>query len=110
MAKWTVGNKGGAGSLQGQFEYESGAVTGESRWQIYQDEKPFLEQAKMERDAGHKTDTGYRKFATIPDIVAIEIMQKHGIDIHDPNTMQDRALMNKFRQIVKLEYPALLSY
>jgi len=109
MAKWTVGGKG-SGTLKGQFEYESGKAVGESHWQIYQDEKPFLEQAKREREAGKRTDTGYRKFATIPDIVAIEVMQKHGIDIHDPNTMGDRALMNKFRAIIKSEYPYLLSY
>lgn len=110
MAKWTVGNKGGAGTLQGTFEYDSGKATGESQWQIYQDEKPFLEQAKREREAGQKSDTGYRKFATIPDIVAIEIMQKYHIDIHDPETMGDRAQMSKFRAIIKRDYPYLLSY
>lgn len=110
MAKWTVGNKGGQGSLQGTFEYDSGQATGESRWQVYQDEKPFLEQAKMDRDQDQRKDTGYRKFATIPDIVALEILQNHGIDLHDPNTMQDRALMNKFRSIIKSEYKYLLSF
>jgi hypothetical protein len=110
MAKWTVGNKGGQGTLKGTFEYDSGQATGESRWQVYQDEKPFLEQAKMERDLDQRKDTGYRKFATIPDIVALEILQNHGIDLHDPNTMQDRALMNKFRSIIKSEYKYLLSF
>jgi len=109
MAKWTVGGKG-QGTLQGKFEYESGKATGNSQWQIYQDEKPFLEQAKLEREMGHKKDIGYRKFATIPDIVAIEVLHKHGIDIHDPETMRDKALMNKFRTIIKSEYAYLLSY
>jgi hypothetical protein len=109
MAKWTVGGKG-KGTLKGSFEYDSGSATGESRWQVYQDEKPFLEQAKMERDLNDRKDTGYRKFATIPDIVALEILQNHGIDLHDPNTMQDRNLMNKFRAIIKSEYKYLLSF
>ena len=35
---------------------------------------PFLEQAKQDREATKKkTDKGYKKFATIPDIVAIDI-------------------------------------
>ena len=110
MAKWTVGNKGGAGTLQGQFQYESGKATGESQWQIYQDEKPFLEQAKREREQTKRNDSAYRKFATIPDIVAIEVLQKYGIDIHSPETMKDTAMMNKFRYIIKTEYPYLLSY
>ena len=110
MAKWKVGDKKAPGTLQGTFEYDSGQATGESRWQIYQDEKPFLEQAKIDRDRQDKRDVGYKKFATIPDIVAIEILQNHGIDLHDPNTMQDRSLMNKFRAIIKSEYAYLLSY
>jgi hypothetical protein len=108
MAKWTVGGKG-QGTLTGKFEYDSGKATGTSQWQIYQDEKPFLEQAKMEREMNQRKDTGYRKFATIPDIVAIEVMQNHGIDIHDPETMRDKSLMNKFRAIIRSEYPYLLS-
>lgn len=110
MAKWTVGNKGGQGTLQGSFEYDSGSATGESRWQVYQDERPFLEQAKLDREETKKKDVGYRKFATIPDIVALEILQNHGIDLHDPNTMQDKTLMNKFRAIVRSEYAYLLSF
>jgi len=111
MAKWTIGSKSSnSGTLQGKFEYESGKAVGESNWVITQDEKPFLEQAKREREQGKRKDTGYRKFATIPDIVAIEVLQNHGIDLHDPNTMADRALMNKFRYIIKTEYPYLLSY
>lgn len=109
MAKWKVGDKKAPGSLQGTFEYDTGQATGESRWQVYQDERPFLEQAKMDREQTNKKDVGYRKFATIPDIVAIEILQNHHIDLHDPNTMQDKTLMAKFRAIIKSEYPYLLS-
>ena len=107
MAKWNVKQREG---FSGTFEYESGAGKGESVWTITQDEKPFIEQAKIDREQQSKRDVGYKKFATIPDIVAVEVMIKHGIDIHDPETMRDRALMNKFRQIIKSEYPYLLSY
>jgi len=110
MAKWKVGDKMNPGSLQGTFEYESGKATGESIWSVQQDEKPFIEQAKLDREAGAKKGAGYKKFATIPDIVAIDILNKYGIDIHDPNTMQDREKMTKFKNIIKAEYKYLLSY
>ena|SRR5210317_2577702 len=110
MAKWNVGDKMAPGTLQGTFEYESGKATGESVWTVQQDEKPFIEQAKLDREAGTKKGAGYKKFATIPDIVAIDILNKYGIDIHDPNTMQDREKMTKFKNIIKTEYKYLLSY
>jgi hypothetical protein len=110
MAKWNVGDKTNPGSLQGTFEYEAGSATGESVWTVQQDEKPFIEQAKRDRDAGQNSKAGYKKFATIPDIVAIDILNKYGIDIHDPNTMQDQTKMTRFKNIIKSEYKHLLSY
>ncbi len=110
MAKWKVGDKTNPGSLQGTFEYEAGSATGESVWTVQQDEKPFIEQAKRDRDAGQSSKAGYKKFATIPDIVAIDILNKYGIDIHDPNTMQDQTKMTRFKNIIKSEYKYLLSY
>jgi len=110
MAKWKVGDKMNPGSLQGTFEYESGKATGESIWTVQQNEKPFLEQAKIDRELGSRKDSGYKKFATIPDIVAIDILHKYGIDIHDPDTMRDQDKMNKFKNIIKSEYSYLLSY
>lgn len=110
MAKWKVGDKKNPGTLQGTFEYESGSSTGESVWTVQQDEKPFIEQAKRDRESGNNSKAGYKKFATIPDIVAIDILNKYGIDIHDPNTMRDRDKMLKFKNIIKTEYKYLLSY
>ena len=110
MAKWNVGDKKNPGSLQGTFEYEAGSATGESVWTFQQDEKPFIEQAKRDRDAGQNSKASYKKFATIPDIVAIDILNKYGIDIHDSNTMQDQTKMNRFKKIIKSEYSYLLSY
>ena len=107
MAKWNVKQREG---FQGTFEYDSGKMDGEYLWTLTQDEKPFIEHAKMDREEQTKRDIGYKKFATIPDIVAVEIMMNHGIDIHDPDTMRDKTLMNKFRAIVKSEYAYLLSY
>ena len=110
MAKWTVIPKTINNSLAGKIEYDGG-YKGESRWQIYQDEKPFLEQAKQDREATKKkTDKGYKKFATIPDIVAIEVKEKYGIDIHDQTFMHDQDKKAKFMTIIRQDYPHLLSY
>lgn len=107
MAKWNVKQREGFG---GTFEYDAGKMDGEYMWTLTQDEKPFIEQAKLDREEQSKRDIGYKKFATIPDIVAVEIMMKHGIDIHDADTFRDKSLMNKFYYIVKTEYPYLVSY
>ena len=108
MARWQTKPKTG-GTLQGAIEY-TGDRAGESRFQIYQDEKPFLEQAKREREQTKKRDVGYKKFATIPDIVAIEVKEKWNIDIHDPIQSGDSAVMSKFKKIIKENYAYLLSY
>ena len=108
MAKWMTKPKTG-GTLQGAIEY-TGDRAGESRWQLYQDEKPFIEQAKMEREQVKKKDIGYKKFATIPDLVAIEVNEKYGINIHDPIQSSDSAVMNRFKKIIKENYAYLLSY
>ena len=105
MARWkvtpgTVGN-----TMSGTVDY----TDDESRWQIYQDEKPFLEQAKMDRET-QTEQQGFKKFATIPDIVALEVKETHGIDIHAQDTMHDKDKMAKFMLIIKQEYPYLLSY
>ena len=107
MAKWKNVHSGTGGTLSGSIEYDG--HKGESQWQIYQDEKPFLDQAKLEREAVTKsTHMKHRKFATIPDIVALEIMQKYGIDIHDPNVMHDTDKMKRFKYIVMTEYKHLV--
>ena len=108
MAKWVAKSKTG-GTLQGGIEY-TGDRAGESHFQIYQDEKPFIEQAKIDRETMTRKDIGYRKFATIPDIVAIEVKQKWNIDIHDPIQAGDKPTMDKFKKIIKENYAYLLSY
>lgn len=109
MAKWKVAPGIVSGTMSGTFEYDSGSTGGESSWTIYQDEKPFLEEAKRNREEGtRQTHMNHKKFATIPDIVAIEVMEKHGIDIHDPATIGDPALMRRFKHIIEWEYPYLV--
>lgn len=108
MAKWTnVQSKTVEYGMKGNIDYDHHGST----WTIEQDEQPFIDQAKRDRET-MKTDpvNGMRKFATIPDIVAIEINEKYGIDIHAPSTMMDRDKMKKFKYIVATEYAYLLSF
>lgn len=85
--------------------------TGE--FKVEQDSRPFVEAAKRERDLaekfGHK-DNGYRKACTIPDIVAVDLLYKYKIDIHSPEFMHDPSQIRKVIQIMKIDYPHLMSY
>jgi hypothetical protein len=85
----------------------------DNNFQVSQDITGFLEQAKLDRDiAAEFTNPNktYRKLATIPDIVALDIKLRYDIDIHDPETMKDPALMKRFRAIIKSDFPKLLSH
>jgi hypothetical protein len=94
-------NKG----IQAGFDLESGD------WQATQDITQYKEQAKEDRDKqeyfGH-TKGGYRKMATIPDIVAIKILQEHHLDLHDPSFMQDPNNLKRLRTILLSEYRDLV--
>ena len=49
----------------------------------------------------------YRSFAIIPDIVAVDIKTKFGIDVHDPQNSTDE--LQKIRSIIIGNYPHLLT-
>ena len=108
MARWTITPASINNTMQSKIDINPGE---ELTWQVYQNEKPFLEQAKQDREATKKnTDKGYKKFATIPDLVAWEVLQKYGIDIHAPEFLYDTDKKARFMTIIKTEYPHLLSY
>ena len=105
MAKWKLNQSG----LQAEIQYNDRYGDGDAQWQIYQDERPFLEQAKRDRENGTKaTHMNHKKFATIPEIVSIEIKTKYGIDIHDLNFMNDVDKKARFFTIIQQEYPHLV--
>ena len=107
MAKWKNIKSATGGTISGGIEY--GGAVGESSWELYQDEKPFIEQAKMEREQNTKENIiGGKKFASIPDIVAIEVMQKYGVNIHDPEHSSCKWTMARFKQIIMKDYPYLV--
>ena len=109
MAKWTITPGTAGNTMSSQIDYDRHGRVEDTTWQVYQDETPFLEQAKEDRERGTADNImGAKKFATIPDIVAIEVLQKYGIDIHDPAIMRDRAEMMRFKKIIMTEYPHLV--
>lgn len=101
MAKWTAES---SGSLHGAISPD------DFTWEVKQDEKPFIEQAKLDREAGKKRDQGFKKVASIPDVVAIDIMSRFGLDIHDPEFMHDHMRVKRLVYLLKTEYPHLMSY
>ena len=82
-----------------------------NQWQATQNVDQYLKHTELEREKQQhfgKTKHGYRKRATIPDIVAIKINEDHGIDLHSQSFMQDKDKMKKLRYILQTEYPHLL--
>ena len=104
MAKWKVNPGTAHNSLKGTIDY----TDTESRWQIEQDEKPFIDMVKDERETHNNKHTHMKKFATIPDIVAIEIMENYGLNIHDPEFMSDKDKLTKLKQIILQHYKYLV--
>jgi hypothetical protein len=92
-------------SMKAGFDLQS------AEWEVKQDVQQYKDQVKLERDKEQyfgKTNQGYRKMATIPDIVALEILQNHKINLHDPLFMNDKNNMKKLKTILIMEYPDLL--
>ena len=109
MAKWTVRPATESNTMLGKVEY--GENVNDINYEIHQDVSGILKEVELDRqllNSGGKKEMGWRKAFTIPDIVAIEIMENHMIDVHDPLFMKDRDKLNKLKYIVKTEYPYLL--
>jgi len=92
-------------SIKAGFDLQTG------EWQAQANVQQFKEQAKLDRDKQAyfgRAKTGFRKMATIPDIIAIKINQDHGINLHDTTFMRDRDKMKKLKYILTTEYPDLM--
>ena len=97
----TVGKQG----LNANFDLDEGVGF------YAQDVSHFEKQAKLDREReehfGRRKD-GYRKLATIPDAVAIKILQDHGLDLHDPEFMHDADAVARLKAILVSEYRSLV--
>jgi hypothetical protein len=76
---------------------------------LEQDVSAYKEYAAQQRELDSIARNGrtYRSFAIIPDIVAIDILTKYGLDIHGPEFMSDPASLRKLKQIIETDYPLL---
>mgnify|MGYP003113440361 FL=1 len=92
-------------NIKANFDLESGS------WSAVQDVSHFkkhIELEKQKQEYYGLSKGGYRKMATIPDIIAIKIKEDYGIDLHDPTFMQDIDKKARFKQILQSEYPHLM--
>ena len=91
--------------MKAQFDLETGDNY------VEQNVDNFKLAAALEREKqdhyGLKNN-GYRKFATIPDIVALKILTDHHLDLHDPNFGLDPNNMVKLKKILISEYSDLV--
>jgi hypothetical protein len=98
----TVGKNG----MNASFDLQSGD------WRVKQDVSHFKNEAKKEREKeeyfGLNKKSQYRKFATIPDIVALKLLEDHDLDLHHPDFMQHPANLKKLKRIIMSEYPELV--
>jgi len=93
-------------SIKAGFDLQTG------NWEAIQDVSQYLKNAQLDRDReayfGKQNKSGFRKMATIPDIVAIKIKEDHGIDLHSTTFMSDKDKMKKLKYILQTEYKHLL--
>ena len=109
MAKWTINPENSQGNLQGKVEY--GENYGDIRYSVEQDVSRILEEVKRDKEllnSGGKKQMGWRKAFTIPDIVAIEILEKYDLDVHDPTFFHDQHKLAKLKRVIQTDYPYLL--
>lgn len=83
----------------------------EGQFRFEQDISSYVDYAKNSRAeakalfANQKTQ--YRSFAIIPDIIAVDILTKFGVDVHAPDNGQEE--LAQIRKIVINNYPHLLT-
>jgi hypothetical protein len=77
---------------------------------VTQNIAPHLEWAKTQREMSkHKrVDSGFKPYCNVPDTVALDIMTKYHINIHDGDIQPED--MRKFKKIIQTKYPYLMYY
>lgn len=96
--------------IQTQGGFSAQIDTNTLEFKAQQDHRAFVEQAKRDREMQQKKDVGYKKACTIPDVVALEINYKYGLNVHDPLFMHDSEKVKKLLSIIRSEYPYLMSF
>jgi hypothetical protein len=83
--------------------------TTEQDFQLEQNVKGYKDYASKMRelDSNANSMRQYRPYAIIPDIVAVDMLTKYGLDIHAPDFMSNPASVRKLKQLIETEYSAL---
>jgi len=89
-----------------------GRTNGETgQYSFSQDISDYVDYAESSRarsrDMFHNQKTNYRSFAIIPDIVALDIFTKYGVDVNASDNGQEE--LQQIRKIIINNYPALLT-
>jgi len=80
------------------------------KFKAEQDVAKYLKYAQESRSISSTFDnrrSNYRSLAIVPDIVAIDILNRFGYDIHDSEN--DQHVLTKIANIIKQYYPNLLT-
>jgi len=83
--------------------------TDEKDFKLEQNVQAYKDYAALSREQDSIASNGrtYRSFAIIPDIVAIDMLTKYGLDIHSPDFMSNPANLRKLKQVIESDYPLL---
>ena len=113
MAKWIVNPETANNAITSTVEYDNiDGRGGETEWSMTQHNIDAIkEEVKRDKEmlnSGGKKEMGYRKMCTVPDVVAVEILTKHNLDIHDQFFMENPANLKRLKYIIQTEYPYLL--
>ncbi len=85
-------------------------IDDKNRITVAQDVQGYIDYARQSRRDQERGDAShYRSFAIIPDIVAIEILEKYGLNLHESEFLTNKADVNRLKRIIKSEYPELLT-
>jgi hypothetical protein len=81
----------------------------EDDFRLEQNVQAYKDYAAQQRELDSFARNGrtYRSFAIIPDIVAIDILTKYGLDVHSPDFMSDPASLRRLKHIIDTDYPLL---
>jgi len=85
--------------------------TDERGFQLEQSASAYKEYAELQRalDGEVPSNRQYRSSFILPDIVAIDILIKYGLNVHAPEFMEDPNNYRRLKKIILSEYPHLMT-
>lgn len=82
----------------------------DQNFRLEQDVQAYRDYARMVREniAAQTVSQSYKPICIIPDIVAVDILTKYGLDVHSDEFMHDHAQKQRLMRILRTDYPELL--